>query len=159
MEQWPQILGDPLDIAYSGQEESSVIRTEFESGTIRQRNRFTASRSVYSVQWSFKDWQFALFRSFVRHSLHNGADKFVAPLWFGDGIESANVFIQDGNYSHSYISGRYMVSAQLVVENSPCLSASDLAEILELGEDIDALLASIDSFHSFIHETLPSTLP
>jgi hypothetical protein len=134
METWPKILlPDPADMGYSGGIESSIQRSNDEAGAIQQRARSTEETTTLTVQWTFKPWQFLLFRAFVKHKLHLGADNFNIDLWFAgdtDAEECVARFV-DGIYQFTFSEGLWKVSAMLEVENAPAMTEAEYDAILD----------------------------
>lgn len=83
---FPTTLPKPSIADYSGTTEQAFIRTDFDSGYARQRQRFTATPQYRSVQWVFTAAQMATFKSFFYNDIGLGSDWFEMQLDTGDGL-------------------------------------------------------------------------
>jgi hypothetical protein len=88
MSTWPIELPLPNIADYSGTQEQAFIRTDFDSGYARQRQRFTATPQYRSVQWVFNTLQMYAFKDFFYNTIGLGTNWFEMELDIGDGIDN-----------------------------------------------------------------------
>lgn len=159
MELWPALLPAPT-VAFSGSTESSVARTQMESGRFRQRPRFTSELRTYRASWELSDFQFGFFQAWFLRKLSNGADKFTINLpTGGEGMAKAvNASFVEGKYNYSHNRGAVLwwtVSATLEVEEAEVWSEEIYDAILVLG-DPRLYEAEANDLHRILNELLPS---
>lgn len=118
MADFPATLPNPDSSGYTGSKTQVFIRTEMESGSQRQRQRFTATNQNRAVNWLFTADQMVTFKSFFETDINQGSDFFNINLDLGSGLTLyAARFTQP--YSDSYVSkGLWRVSGQLEVVNA-----------------------------------------
>lgn len=163
METWPYILLPVPQEAVEVELSNNCIRTEMESGFIRQRKRFERQSRTFAVKWSLTDPQMAVFNSFVRWKLKNGSLEFLMDMTQGDGglTENGPVRLVNGNYSASYSEGRWLVSAKVEVQIAQPISEAALDAYLELaaeGLTIEKIIELTDRLHTLVHQKFPATL-
>lgn len=83
---FPTTLPKPSIADYSGTTEQAFIRTDFDSGYARQRQRFTNTPQYRSVQFVFSATQMAIFKDFFYNTIGLGANWFEMTLDVGDGM-------------------------------------------------------------------------
>lgn len=88
MASFPATLPKPSVQSYTGTTEQAFIRTDFESGYARQRQRYTATPQQRSVQWVFSAAQMATFKNFFYNTIGLGTDWFQMDLDIGNGINT-----------------------------------------------------------------------
>lgn len=74
MIKWPRLLVP--DRAFNIEAKGNVIRTQFDSGRFRQRQRQTRLHRQMGVEWELSDEEYGYFQSIYKHLLENGT------LWF-----------------------------------------------------------------------------
>jgi hypothetical protein len=159
MEQWPSsILPDPT-VDFGGELDQSVIKTPMDSSRIRQRRRFTREQRNYNVTWSFKDFEFGMFESWVLHKINGGADAF--NIYLPVGGDRMNVLVEaklrDGKYTWRYDNVLYWkVSANLMVEDAKVWDEETYDTLLELGGSPCELEDAAARLHTLVTTTLPS---
>ena len=118
MSAFPSILPKPQGTNYGGNPEQSFIRTEMESGTQRQRQRFTAAPHMLTMIWVFTAAQMATFKSFFDTDIHRGTDWFTMDADVGAGIANYNVRFT-APYEYSRLPGAYwQVTAKVEVRGA-----------------------------------------
>lgn len=85
---FPTTLPKPSVQSYSGTTEQAFIRTEFDSGYARQRQRYTNTPQQRNVQWVLNAAQMTIFKSFFYNTIGLGTDWFEMDLDVGDGIQT-----------------------------------------------------------------------
>lgn len=118
MATFPSTLPKPQASSYSGSPAQSFIRTEMESGTQRQRSRFTAAPHQLNMSWALTAAEMAIFKSFYDVDIHRGADWFTMNVDVGDGIASHDCrFVAP--YDYSRLSGpNWQVTAKVEVRGA-----------------------------------------
>lgn len=161
MVSWPASFPQPKT-SLSVETSANTVRTQMDSGAVRQRRRFTTEQSQVNITWEMPDVQGAVFISFHKNSINLGADWFLMPLSLGGGLRDHEVRFVDGKYSQSYADvGYWTFSAKLDIRQRYTYSDSVLSIYLTLGlseAEITILLDSMENFHQCVHHTLPNEL-
>lgn len=161
METFPQSFPLP-DETLSADTATNAVRTQMDSGTVRQRRRFSVDMTQVSVQWTITDLQLAVLVSFHKNRINLGIDWFMMPLPLGGDVQMHQVRFVEGKFSHAYKPvGMWTVTAKLDVYQRLTFSDALLSIYLDYGftePEIIALMDSIDHFHTCVHETLPDNL-
>lgn len=78
MSTWPsQLPSSPLVTGYKEEDQDSLIRTDVDAGTTKQRNRFTAIMQKVTEKYVLTEEQYIyLKQDFYRNTLSNGATAF-----------------------------------------------------------------------------------
>lgn len=151
-----------LDTDLGGGQDSNTLRTQMESGTYRQRRRYTAERLAMRATWTLDDTEFAVFVAIHKWKLNLGNDWFQMDIPLGGGILPHVVRFVDGKFDQNYDDVQYWrVGAVLEIQERAVISEAALDLYLELGFSEDALtniISAIDGFHECLHQTLPSNL-
>lgn len=115
MATFPIGLPQPTSDGYGGQQDATFIRTEMESGSQRQRQRYTASNEQLTLSWIFTPSDMSTFRQFYNNSINKGADFFTISLDIGEGMVTYDArFTQP--YQYNRLSGYlWNVSANIEV--------------------------------------------
>jgi hypothetical protein len=154
----PDVLGLPLRSGYGVKPQNTIQRTQMESGPSRQREIFTNASTHFPVQWSWNDWQFALFQSWLKHKARNGGAWVLIPLRTGLGVVDHEVQILGrGEQIYDAVladNGRWQVSVMVEARNSPVLTADALDIVI--AEDVDGLITAVDGLSNFVNVVLPS---
>lgn len=90
MPAYPSTLPLPIRSGYSVTPEQAFIRTDFESGFARQRQRYTDVPERMNLTWRFKAAEMETFRNFFRGDINHGTDFFTIELNIGDGIKTVD---------------------------------------------------------------------
>ena len=113
MELWPYILPPP-EVNFTVLPDTNALRLDMESGTTRQRRRFTTDRLTLDVGWSFTQEELEIFVAFLALRLENGTAPFYMPLNLGGGEKLYRLRFPEGKYSTPYdVAGFWRVTAQL----------------------------------------------
>ena len=73
---FPAGLPTPLRSGYELQHVSPLMRSELESGRVRQRRRYTSVPTIVSVSWILTRQQAQVFESWFRYEIEDGAGWF-----------------------------------------------------------------------------------
>lgn len=77
---FPQINYHPLKDGFSIDTDNPLLRTQMNSGTYRQRNKYTTPISTMKASYRWTANELAQFLAF-RQSLGGGAARFQMPVW------------------------------------------------------------------------------
>lgn len=157
--EWPSaILPIILEAGYSYSGRESVIRTEFDTGHIRARRRFTAQKLLLGVSWRMTDAQMAIFDAWWYHDAELGAE------WI-TGLTVRVAYVAEtmtarflAEPTRSLIGGQlWEMSAQIEVDqpSRQSLSEYDSAVALAL-QDADAWDADVAQLYEIIHTEYPT---
>jgi hypothetical protein len=156
MNDWPEYLPLPSATSFGGENAFATIRTEMETGRVRQRRRFTTSQETFSVTWILTADEFEAFKSFHLFTLEGGANFFDILLPVGVGLETMRVRFVGGTFRHSYQSYmNFQISATLETE-TPYAPADDYLTLFAWTEGDPS--GFVEWLHEFIHTTLPETI-
>lgn len=114
---WPIILPSPNMSGYQGEIGAKVLRTDFDSGPARQRQRFTDCPDDLSVNWKFKASEMQIFKTFFKTDIQSGVDWFWITLNIGDGLNEYEARFVSAKYQYEILPGmNWLVSAKLDVK-------------------------------------------
>ena len=118
MAAFPSTLPSPLIEGYGGSHDVAFIRTEMESGSQRQRQRFTAANHQMTMSWMFSSSEMSTFKTFFDTTINLGSDWFTMSVDTGAGFGTYDArFTQP--YQYSYVAGgNWLVSANIEVRNA-----------------------------------------
>lgn len=164
---WP--LGNP-SATLSGESRGQGQRTQFESGRVRQRDRFGTRVETYSVNWLFDATEYAAFKEFVANEIENGFAWFMLALPETEAVEPVQVRFVNGDWQKQYVNFmHWRVSAQVeaIVQQGPTTQEIDvmpllLQEVLEFTESFTLSMAHQNKFlrcNPGEGETIYVTLP
>lgn len=109
----------------------TVIRTEMDSGRVRQRKRFTSAIRTVPVRWTLTDAQWALFQGILEYKLNQGADWFTITLPTGNGMQSCTARFVSGSWNAKHVPVMYWdVTATLEVQGGSPLTEDEVDAIL-----------------------------
>lgn len=135
------------------------VRTQMDSGLVRQRRRFTVEQVQVRVQWTMGDTELAVFVAWHKFKIGLGNDWFIMNLPLGGEVQPHVVRFLDGKFDHQYVPVSYWdVSAILEIQERVTYDEDTLAFYLDLGFTPGAianLYAFTDEFHIFLHDTYP----
>lgn len=118
MANFPSTLPNPSAAGFNADPDKAFIRTEFDSGSARHRQRYTATAVKVQLSWNFNAAMMAIFRTFFNDTIHAGTDWFTMDLNIGDGVQSYTVrFVEPYTASFSAF-GWWSVAAKLEIENA-----------------------------------------
>lgn len=150
-EAYPDFLPRPSQ-NYNLDVNASIGRTQMDSGRIRQRRRFTSTKDQIAVVWQFTDQEFAMFTSFVKFKINDGADWFTAEIVTGNGIQEQTVRMQGGNYQSAYRSHfNWNVSAVLDVQEIAMLSEEAYDLIIDMDIDPNDFKSMLNSLEDMVN--------
>jgi hypothetical protein len=161
MHRWPSTFPLPNeDFSVDGADNS--FRTQMDSGSYRQRRRYTVAQAQIDVSVSLDDFQLAWFRAFHAFQLSAGVDWFIMPVPVGGAIADRQVRLIGGKFSVGYESvGFWRVSAKLDIKDEPVMSSATSAALLAFGgstEDQGELVAQAAELHQCVHTVIPTNL-
>lgn len=119
MEAFPAIFPNPT-VDFNGKASTTTVETKMDSGRKRRRRRFSSELTSLPVSWQMDDWEFGMFRAWVKNKISDGADKFTISLPVsGEGFKTVTVSLVGGEYTfkHSPVLN-WTVSANLETEDS-----------------------------------------
>lgn len=163
METWPPSFPMLSSSAYSGDQAANTVRTTMDSGSIRQRRRFSVEILTLSCTWELSDTEFGIFCAFVKYRLNLGADWFLMNLPAGgDDVQLHQVRFQNGNFKQTYTDvGFWDVQATLDVMQRMIISETVLDFYLATGfsdNERQNLIDAFNAFHNSVHVTSPANL-
>lgn len=134
-----------------------TVQTQFESGPLRIRRRFSAGPVAISARWVMSADQVAILESWFSFTAQSGAE------WI-TGLEAYNGL---GPYTteHRFIGPPILrpihgwlweVTATLQARTRNLLTAEELEAVIAYGPD--DLYASSDTLHILVHTSLPGAL-
>lgn len=125
MESWPTQLPEPVVEPYGFEVSPSLVRTEMDSGFIRQRQRFTQQLRSFSVAFSFTDVELALFQAWWKYKIASGADWFLMSINIG-GEKSPRQIRFASPFTTTTKGGRWTVKATMETMNDSPMTESQL---------------------------------
>ena len=157
---WPASLPAPGPASYALTPVKAFSRTDMDSGTARQRRRFTRTPSYHQVVWTFTQEQFAVFEGFLAYEVGLGANWFQTRMLNGlDMNEVQARFMDDPPYQASLLGSSkdiFQVTATLEVKALPILTRDQYEVMSEYtGAEIGWMS---DPLHKLIHEDLPDPM-
>ena len=113
---WPESLIPSVD--FNSEVKTSVIRSQMDSGRIRQRRRFSKSFLSFSVTWVLDDEEKDQFNSIYKHLLNNGADWFYLKLPLANGMQWKVVRFQADSFSFVHVQAmHWRITAKMETED------------------------------------------
>lgn len=118
MAAWPGTLPNPTVSNYADTPASAFIRTDMDSGTARQRRRFTATPHRLTTSWVMTGTQMAAFKSFFETTINFGTDWFTMSLDVGIGNAAYDCRFT-APYQATFMGiGNWTVSGQIEIRNA-----------------------------------------
>lgn len=128
---WPSTLPRPLAAGYELEPTPAVLRTDMDSGTARQRQRFTRTPTTAGFSVNLTDAQYALLEAWWFYKLHQGTDWFAVQLANGEADEVVSARFKDKPLKATLAApGVWSVPCSLEVEQMPRMSEDDLDDLL-----------------------------
>lgn len=87
----------PESRGYGLERGQQFIRTDMESGNVRQRRRYSSIPDTVQVSWVMTRLQFELFEGWYKHKITSGADWFRMKISDGSGVN-----LQDCRFTSTY---------------------------------------------------------
>lgn len=129
--------------------ESTLTRTQMESGRSRQRKRFSTDVNGFSVEWSFTNYEFEIFKAFLKHKLNSATDWFYINLYTGGELRTVKARVLDGTYSATETGVLYWdVSAQLETYDDISINERLLDFILNSEIDVNSIFNILEAIKS-----------
>ncbi len=155
---YPSTLPSPNQPKYSLQPVDPVVRTNMDSGSPRQRRRFTVYPTQIQVEWLYTEAEMATFEAWFDLTVNSGESWFNIDLinglsittyearFVGQGKNPWRADMQPGN--------AYLVSTVLEVRSRPIIDATYLEVVTAYSPD-DVTYAS-PVLHTMVNVTLSS---
>jgi hypothetical protein len=106
MAAFPPNLPKPNIDNYGGVQDLAFIRTEMEAGSMRQRQRYTATNHQMTMSWLFRASEMAIFKTFFDTTINKGADFFTMELDVGDGFQTYDTRFT-APYQYTFVQGNH----------------------------------------------------
>ena len=117
-EAFPSTLPLPLLRSYSVRAPKVLVRTEMDSGAVRQRRQYTNAFTMVAVRWVFDETQMGAFDTWYRTAINDGASWFTISLPI-TGVSSTVTARFTAEYSIKFISHNTKeITAQIEVRAS-----------------------------------------
>ena len=148
--EWPTTFPATKISKYGLRPGESIARTQMESGTARQRQRFTSTPSYVTIEWAMKSDIFGLFEAWYIHKAKAGGEWVSMYLYNGLGKTLNEVrFLQP--YEAKPVSRNdWVVMANVEVREMSVLSEGALdimldgditpSELTDLASELDKLI-------------------
>lgn len=150
---WPAALpAAPLRTGLVLDPHRNVLTTDID-GPTHKRDLFGPSPASMPVSWSMDVGQFDLFKAFWFDGLARGNRWFIAPLWFGRGIEHVAARCTTPFAFEPHGADRVLVAVSVETRRLPVASPGALALLNMMGEGGVSLLGG--GIHEWVHETWP----
>jgi len=78
---YPRDLPYPEAVSYAQQGKPKFVRTEMESGRVKQRRLYAKAGTTQTFEWTLTGEQKRQFRAWYEHALKGGADSFWINVW------------------------------------------------------------------------------
>lgn len=128
---WPSTIPRPLASGYGLDPRPATIRTELDSGTARQRQRFT--RTPTDAEWNLHltAAQYAILDAWWHFKLNDGADWFTVQLKNGQADQTVTARFKAAPIKAEYIAlDRWRVACSVEVDAMPRMTESALDALL-----------------------------
>lgn len=124
--------------------EGNQTRTQMESGRSRQRKRFSTDINTFSAEWNLSNFEYEVFKAFLKHKLNSATDWFYIDLFTGGELKTVKARVANGAYSATEIPVLYWdVSATLETFDDLSISERLLNFITETGLDPNQLKSQL----------------
>lgn len=152
---WPDVFPEPTIKAYNISPGETIARTKMDSGSARQRRRFTAVPTEINARWIMPYTIFGLFQSWYLHEAREGAEWFNMKIQNGSGLQYTNMrFLKP--YKAKPISHEvWEVTASLEIRDISILSEGALGILIYTNFTLKTLQASSELLHYQIHTQMP----
>jgi hypothetical protein len=164
LEVWPDesVIPQVSSVSYSGTQQANTVRTAMDSGTIRQRRRFSVEMFSVDCTWELSDDEFGIFAAFHNYYLNLGSDWFMIQIPLGGmGVVTCQARFQNGAFKQQYEDVSYWtITATLDILSRPIMDQTTLDFILATGglADQQNLIDALSGLHTLVHVTLPQQL-
>ncbi len=166
MEDFPALLPD-VSLEFGAEPRDAIKRSLMTSGRIRQQLQFTREERVQSVRWVFSEFEWAMFQSWFKYKISQGADFFNIELPMGGethmeevqarfiGTPAYNVQKNTDDAGH----GQWIITASLEVEDPPVMPEEDFEVFEDLGDSLDSLELAAARLANFVELSLADEFP
>lgn len=120
LKQYPSVLPVALKADRAFQMVDPLVSTPSDNGQTRWDRRFTDVPFSTPVSWILNDWECALFRTWYKNTIRDGADWFEMPLTSAEGRE-----VRECHFAQAYSGpsrlgyNRWKIEASLVLRRLP----------------------------------------
>ena len=132
----------------------AVIRTDMESGAARSRRRFSQTPARVSVRWNLRPLTYAIFESWFKHEILDGAEWFELPLLAGIGMATTQARFTKAYQAKLVRKNQWEVTGELEIRNRPTLTQGALGILLD--SELEDLQRSADNFDILVNQHLPT---
>lgn len=116
-EAYPSIIPIPIYDGNSMTQVDPVVRTKFDSGAMKARRRFSSTPTMWKVKFRFSDYEMRIFRSWYKHKIADGTDKFTVFISVPTGTQVFHVCQFTKMYKFMQTDFGWDVTAELLVAN------------------------------------------
>jgi len=151
---WPSNLPLPKLKTHSLDPQSRVIASKMDSGFQRLRCRRVNPPIKMTVSWLLSDIEIEFFDGWINKAIHGGAARFYFPVRTYSGLVNCRCYFLPSSTLYRAVfkgAGCWDVSANLMVENMPILSSS---ELFNMSVDGNA-----DSAHFILRHVINQRMP
>ena len=151
---YPAPLPRPTIEGYGLEPIDPVSRTQFEAGNSRSRRRFQSAPTIIPVRWVFTPAEMAVFESWHKYGVSDGAAAFDVELANGLGISTYNATFEEMWKAAGRSGLNFIVTARLRVAARPVMTAEELE--VASAYALDDIAYASPALHTLIHTTLPA---
>lgn len=125
LERWPEALNSLAQRGSFSHKPGDVnVRTDFDAGPSRVRQRFTSVPNNYQFQVLLQSWEKLAVDAFIQLFIHNSADWFIMPVVIGNDYLDATVRILKDGISYSDAGyDKWILSLNIEIRDLPTLEA------------------------------------
>jgi len=144
---WPETIFPLPSVSFNVDADFSNIRSNMDSGRVRQRRRFSQETELASATFELTRVQYAAWKGFWVHRVNRGNDWFSMRLPIADGANLTNTeirFASDYKAQHRH-GGNWDVSVTIEFKETSQIN-EDLLELLILdGQNSTAFQIAVDA--------------
>jgi len=158
---WPSQVLPELSTSYAQNMEAMSMRTQMDSGFVRQRRRFTTELQTYAVEWEMFDSQYQIFISWFDEVLNHGNEWFNINLATGGGLSIQKARFVGAKYASQYASFAFWkVSASLEVMAPVRMPPGMVLLLLDLEfvDQLEDLELATSAYYELIHTNFPANI-
>lgn len=154
---WPvsALPANPLNSEYAIQIPDHAVRSDFEYGVSDQSDPFANGPVTYSIAWPFTDYQYKLYRAWLRWRLGEGEHWFTVPVFRGGSIDNLRARFVKGTMTAAREGADWIVKCKLEVADLTPVAITDDWVIGFLGNTIFTIS---DLLHQVVYEAYPGAV-